>query len=52
LLLKKKKIRIIINVEKSCAVCGIRDLFFSGFSDEYKVQKNSIHMKNKYFETL
>jgi len=37
---------------KKDVLYGNRDLFFSGFSDEYKVQKNSIHMKNKYFETL
>ncbi len=38
-----------INVEISCAAlyfCGNRDIFyFSGFTDEQKVQKSSIYLK-------
>jgi len=34
-------------------ICGNGDiLHFSGFTDEYKVKKNSIYLKYKYFATL
>jgi len=37
---------IIISVENGSYFCGNRHLFyFSGFIDEYKVQKNSIYLK-------
>jgi len=42
----KKPFMIIINVENSSYFCGNSHTFyFSGFFDEWKVQKNSIYLK-------